>query len=191
MVFFSGTDTSELEDNSENHNFYLSVIVNNAGNITGKVGITATSNVPDEGQDIVYIAVDEEGEDYPIEGISIKQEKKFFEYDCQFFREEEDLVGEDYKELMKTMAHHNRSEFDKKDSSPSSTSSREGAIGFRSQNTRENSSFSRNKITSTAVSRPDLEDRLDELKFRLFCNGDVGALAMSSLEDILEYYVLL
>lgn len=28
-VFFSGTDWGELEDNAPNHNYYLSLIVNN------------------------------------------------------------------------------------------------------------------------------------------------------------------
>lgn len=41
-VFFSGTDSSELEDNSENYNFYLSLIVNNRGKMTARIAFRAT-----------------------------------------------------------------------------------------------------------------------------------------------------
>lgn len=40
--FFSGTDMSELADNSKNHNYYLSVVVNNAMDIVAKIGIYNT-----------------------------------------------------------------------------------------------------------------------------------------------------
>lgn len=36
-VFFSGTDVSELVDNAPNHNFYLSLIVNNKNEMTARV----------------------------------------------------------------------------------------------------------------------------------------------------------
>lgn len=36
-VFFSGTDVSELEDNAPNHEYYLSLIVNNKGDKQAKV----------------------------------------------------------------------------------------------------------------------------------------------------------
>lgn len=38
-AFFSGTDMDELRDNCKNHNYYLSVIVNNASDIVAKVAI--------------------------------------------------------------------------------------------------------------------------------------------------------
>lgn len=43
-VFFSGTDNQELVDNAGNYNFYLSVIVNNANDITGKVAQEVTES---------------------------------------------------------------------------------------------------------------------------------------------------
>jgi hypothetical protein len=42
-VFFSGTDNDELTDNAPNHNGYLSVIVNNAGDITGRFAVMGTT----------------------------------------------------------------------------------------------------------------------------------------------------
>ena len=38
-VFFSGTDNDELRDNAPNHNIYLSLIVNNAGDTLAKIAI--------------------------------------------------------------------------------------------------------------------------------------------------------
>lgn len=40
-VFFSGTDMSELNDNCPNFNYYLSLIVNNIGQMTAKIAIAA------------------------------------------------------------------------------------------------------------------------------------------------------
>lgn len=186
-VFFSGTDQSEIEDNSEHHNFYLSVIVNNKGDIVGKVGITAESNLPDEGSEIKYIAKDEEGEEYSIEDIVVKSEKKYFEYNCEFYLEEEELVSENFLDLMSNMKKHNRSEFSTStnNSNPSSSSSREGQIGFTTQN----SQVSGSTVTRTSVNRPELEDRLEELLLTLFANGEnLESLRLSTMEDILDYY---
>lgn len=41
-VFFSGTDMNEIRDNSEFHNYYLSLIVNNKNEMTAKVAFRAT-----------------------------------------------------------------------------------------------------------------------------------------------------
>lgn len=45
-TFFSGTDSSELNENCLNHVYYLSVIVNNAGSICGKVAIISETEQP-------------------------------------------------------------------------------------------------------------------------------------------------
>jgi len=42
-VFFSGTDTDELVENAPNHNGYLSLIVNNKGDIQGKIAFMGKS----------------------------------------------------------------------------------------------------------------------------------------------------
>lgn len=47
-VFFSGTDTQELVDNSEFYNYYLSLIVNNKGDMCAKIAYRGT--VKSEGQ---------------------------------------------------------------------------------------------------------------------------------------------
>lgn len=44
-VFFSGTDKQELVDNAPNHNFYLSLIVNNKNNMCAKVAISQEKEI--------------------------------------------------------------------------------------------------------------------------------------------------
>ena len=44
QTFFSGTDLSELNDNSEYHSYYLSLIVNNYMSMTAKVAFRGNSN---------------------------------------------------------------------------------------------------------------------------------------------------
>lgn len=57
-VFFSGTDTDELHDNVSNHNFYLSLIVNNFMDMTAKLAYEVKASC--------YQAIDEKGEVYNI-----------------------------------------------------------------------------------------------------------------------------
>ena len=108
MVFFSGTDEAELRENSANHNFYLSVIVNNKHEIIGKVGIKSSNNLPENIEEIGYTALDEEGKEYVLEKvITEKQDGKFFEYDCEIkFEEPEIQVSDEFKELMTKMGTH-------------------------------------------------------------------------------------
>lgn len=77
-VFFSGTDWSELEDNSPNHNFYTSLIVNNKMEFCAKVSFIIK---PQSSDTVQYTAQDEEGEPYSfINGSS--PEEKLAVYDC-------------------------------------------------------------------------------------------------------------
>ena len=55
-VFFSVTDKEELEDNTPNHNIYLSVIVNNMGHIIGRLAFMAKPTS--------FTAKDENGVEY-------------------------------------------------------------------------------------------------------------------------------
>ena len=81
-VFFSGTDMEELHDNSEGHNFYLSLIVNNYMDFMAKIGFRASidSNL----KDIPFHAKDENGDDYIITKTDVKIKKeKLFIVDCE------------------------------------------------------------------------------------------------------------
>lgn len=79
-VYFSGTDMSELHDNSLSHNIYLSLIVNNWMEFTAKVafraGIEKTIEAP-------RYALDQDGEKYSMgfDSYTVKSEKLYI-HDC-------------------------------------------------------------------------------------------------------------
>lgn len=74
-VFFSGTDWSELNDNCPNHNFYLSVIVNNYLDVTAKIAFTAESQK--------FICKDENGKDYTLTITNTDIKPVMLVYDCE------------------------------------------------------------------------------------------------------------
>lgn len=91
-TFFSGTDMSELNDNSPNHNFYFSLIVNNFMDTCAKVSFVGEANV----ENIKYSCKDEKGELYYIPGGSITKEVLFI-YDCDVFMKEDKItVNQDF-----------------------------------------------------------------------------------------------
>jgi len=97
-VFFSGTDMEELNDNSQSHNVYLSLIVNNFMEFCAKAAFVAEATA--EVKEIPYMAKDEEGNDYVIETskFNIKKEKMFV-YDCNVISEQEEiLIDKDFAE---------------------------------------------------------------------------------------------
>lgn len=80
-VFFSGTDWSELEDNAPNHNFYLSLIVNNKMDFCAKVCFIADTDV--EEVTVPYYAKDEHGNRYKYGNQPVSSKKdKLIVYDC-------------------------------------------------------------------------------------------------------------
>lgn len=93
-VFFSGTDMSELDDNSIAHNFYLSFIVNNFMDFTAKVAFrgTAESKIS-----MPYIALDENGNKYTMEDSNfVVKKEKLFMYDCDIQSGKEVLKVDDF-----------------------------------------------------------------------------------------------
>ena len=94
-TFFSGTDMSELEDNSKSHNFYLSLIVNNYMDFKAKVAIRATVKEQIKSS---YKALDERGKEYSIQDTTLKIDKdKLFIYDCDITSPVESVtVDEDF-----------------------------------------------------------------------------------------------
>lgn len=78
-VFFSGTDDSELVENSKFYNFYLSLIVNNKNEMCAKiafVGATATTT------STVISHKDQNGNNVIKELIETTEEEKVFAYEC-------------------------------------------------------------------------------------------------------------
>lgn len=100
-TFFSGTDMNELEENAENHNFYLSLIVNNAMDFKAKVGIIANS-----GNRLEYFAKDENGEVYDI-NINTQQSKIFVHYDCEIIYEHQTEIPQQFKDNVNILLEKN------------------------------------------------------------------------------------
>jgi len=87
-VFFSGTDMSELEDNAPNHNFYLSLIVNNFMEFCAKVCFIAESGIAQ------FTAKDENGKAYEV-GTSDSKRTKLIIYDCEIESPSNTITVED------------------------------------------------------------------------------------------------
>lgn len=75
-VFFSGEDWDELKTNSPNYDYYLSLIVNNAGDREAKIAIVGTA------EPTRFTLKKEQGEAFAIE-IPAKEEKIMFTYNCE------------------------------------------------------------------------------------------------------------
>lgn len=78
MVFFSGTDWSELEDNAPNHNYYLSLIVNNFMDFCAKVCFIAEA----KNETFTFEAKDEMGNKYIANSAEYSVPPKLIVYDC-------------------------------------------------------------------------------------------------------------
>lgn len=83
---FSGTDTDELMENLDKHNYYLSLIVNMAGNYTAKVAFLTTKKTKsllsyksDTGESLTFETEDNE------EGMGVIEMKILMDYENKFF----------------------------------------------------------------------------------------------------------
>lgn len=100
-VFFSGTDWGELEDNAPNHNFYLSLIVNNRMDFCAKVCFIADTDT--EEVKLSYFAKDEHGNRYEYGKHAVTTKKdKLIVYDCDIKTPELNKPDESF---MKSVAH--------------------------------------------------------------------------------------
>lgn len=80
-VFFSPTDMSELNDNCPQHNFYLSLIVNNYNDFKAKVAIMGEATIAQKA--VPFIATDEQGKKYPMEYLDFNHtEERMYVYNC-------------------------------------------------------------------------------------------------------------
>ena len=96
-VYFSGTDTEELEDNSPSHNYYLSLIVNNFMEFTAKVAVHAKVEVE---VPVSFEATNDEGDSYSIKDqvYTLKREVVAV-YDCGLETPQEEIsVDVDFAE---------------------------------------------------------------------------------------------
>ena len=89
-VFFSGTDMAELNDNAPAHNFYLSLIVNNAMDFLAKVAFIGEAKK--DIKQVPYTAKNVQGQDYIIEKQDFEvNTQKLFIYDCEIYSDLQEL----------------------------------------------------------------------------------------------------
>lgn len=92
-VFFSGTDMQELNDNAPNHNYYLSLIVNNFNEFCAKLCYVAETEI--EQIEVEYKALNSEGDHYTVGIIPSKVNTKFLcVHDCDIIVNKTELTSE-------------------------------------------------------------------------------------------------
>jgi hypothetical protein len=90
-VFFSGTDMAELNDNAPAHNFYLSLIVNNAMDFLAKVAFIGEAKR--DIKQVPYTAKNVEGQDYIIEKQDFEvNTQKLFIFDCNMITPLQEVI---------------------------------------------------------------------------------------------------
>jgi hypothetical protein len=99
-VFFSGTDTEELHGNSEFHNLYLSLIVNNNNDMVAKIAFRAVQKA------ITLEYKDEKGQP-KTETLQSEGQGYIFEYDCKISLPEIGDIG-NYEERIKALKEKKR-----------------------------------------------------------------------------------
>lgn len=95
-VFFSGTDKDELHDNVANHNFYVSLIVNNFMDMTAKIAFVGKR--PPILVEQKYTSLNENGEIYEFvlgEATELTFNDVMFIHDCKVIKPQEEIVVED------------------------------------------------------------------------------------------------
>lgn len=92
-VFFSGTDNSEINDNSEFHNYYLSLIVNNKEDICAKVAFRGKNN-----EEIKRVVNYKGNNGIPQTMVinSTVEKDVIFHYTCSIIKQEENTVSEEF-----------------------------------------------------------------------------------------------
>ena len=102
MVFFSGTDWSELEDNAPNHNFYLSLIVNNFMDFCAKVCFIVESS---DKKKFDFTAKDENGQRYVYNSEDyVVETKKLVVYNCGIVSPPSEIsINDSFKKKVETI----------------------------------------------------------------------------------------
>lgn len=97
-VFFSATDTDEIVDNSEFHNYYLSLIVNNRNEMVAKVAFRGKNRT----ESMSYYSY--RGDDgaeisgcYP----TTTEETVVYVHDCEIFNNNHTMLSSRYEEIKK------------------------------------------------------------------------------------------
>ena len=183
MVFFSGTDWSELEDNAPNHNYYLSLIVNNFMDFCAKVCFIAEA----KNETFTFEAKDELGKRYTVSSGDYSVPPRFIVYDCDIDSPKKNI------EVNQTFTQKVRSIIEKAEKIMSNTTNntsnstlvKPGESWLKTQEKKENSWNKEPEFQGT------LADAIEEFveEFTMFVINTGNPIDdFSNLEDICKYY---
>ena len=108
-VFFSGTDTSEIKDNSEFYNYYLSLIVNNKGDMCAKIAFRG-KNTEEVKKTVNYKGNEGKLQSFVLN--TVVEKDVVFVYDCDIFTETKVLVDDEYKKRVETIVEESKKKVD-------------------------------------------------------------------------------
>lgn len=177
-VFFSGTDWSELEDNAPNHNYYLSLIVNNFMDFCAKVCFIAEA----KNETFTFEAKDEQGIKYISQKGEFSVPRKLIVYDCDIDSPKKEIeVQENFTQKVVSII---------KKAETVSTSKNYSITPTRKPG--ENwSSFSSNTDVDWSSRKNTLADAIEEdiEEFTMFViNAGNPTAEFKTLEDVCDYY---
>lgn len=189
-VFFSTTDMEELNDNSPNHNFYLSVIINNYLDICAKVAFI--------GNPTSFICKNELGKDYTISfygGVELKP--VMFIHDCEIHMTVPAIVGSsDFEERLRVIQEKSEARKVDKVKEYSYSNQANDKTSYGSNNAWDNGKHKAktpgfnlkeyNKSKFTIEKEEDLEDMSVEEEFACYILRFGYEVEEESLEDAVE-----
>lgn len=195
-VFFSGTDWSELEDNAPNHNFYLSLIVNNFMDFCAKVCFIAAS---EDTRELAFYGRNENGEKYLHSSKSFDiAEQQLVVYDCAIDSPVTNVeVGDDFKRKVEEIIKKADITVTRTYAPGRSIITPAGSQNSRVSQTQErrewdfSGGFPRVPVGKTKEKEERLEDLEDESipAFALYViNTGNDTSSYEDLEEILDYY---
>ena len=92
-TFFSGTDINDLQENSKCHNYYLSLIVNNAGDACAKISFIGKNEVT---KNIIRTFSGDDGKVYSMKSTVVENNDVLYVYNCNVISENTFNVDESF-----------------------------------------------------------------------------------------------
>lgn len=183
-VFFSGTDWSELEDNVINHNYYLSLIVNNFMDFCAKVCYVAQAPATN----FSFIAKNELGEEYTYGDFAYTVKPKMIVYDCEISCPVSSIS------VQQTFTQKVTSIIDKaaKILAPiKSINTTNSKVGYQQNksvtNTNWNKTDFKKKVQTKISFADEIEDSIDEFAVFVINTGN-SIVDFGTLKDLVKYY---
>lgn len=183
-VFFSGTDWSELEDNVGNHNYYLSLIVNNFMDFCAKVCFIAEAPPTN----FAFMAKNENGENYLYGESAYTVKPKMVVYDCEITCPVSSIsVQQSFTQKVTSII-----EKAAKVLAPvKSISGTNSSVGFKQDRNFANTDWDKKNFQNSKVGKisfaDEIEDSIDEFAIFVVNTGN-PIQEFGTMEELIKYY---